>query len=50
MLTTFSDNNFDVCPASETFLPEAIELGGAGCISATANVNPSVWSAVRQRW
>lgn len=46
LLTTFSDNTFDVFPASETFLLEALKLGGAGCISATANVNPSVLSAL----
>jgi 4-hydroxy-tetrahydrodipicolinate synthase len=30
---------FEVFPGSETYLLDALRLGGAGCISATANVN-----------
>ncbi len=32
--------DFDVFPGSELFLLQGLDLGGAGCISATANVNP----------
>ena len=46
LLTTFHDDGFDVFPASEVFLLESLKLGGAGCISATANVNPAVLSAL----
>ena len=37
MLERFDD--FEVFPGSETFLLDALRLGGVGCISATANVN-----------
>jgi 4-hydroxy-tetrahydrodipicolinate synthase len=37
LLTQFP--GFEVFPGSETFLLDALRLGGAGCISATANVN-----------
>lgn len=33
--------NFAVFPGSELFLMDGLENGGAGCISATANVNPA---------
>lgn len=33
--------DFDVFPGSELFLLDALKHGGAGCISATANVNPA---------
>ncbi|MGQ0484643.1 MAG: dihydrodipicolinate synthase family protein [Hyphomicrobiales bacterium] len=39
MLETFPD--FRVFCGSESFLTETVRLGGAGCISASANVNPS---------
>jgi 4-hydroxy-tetrahydrodipicolinate synthase len=37
MLERFA--GFEVFPGSETFLLDALRLGGVGCISATANVN-----------
>ncbi|MGF6597399.1 4-hydroxy-tetrahydrodipicolinate synthase [Paraburkholderia sp. GAS448] len=40
MIRTFGPDGFDVFPASEAFLARAVEIGGAGCISATANMNP----------
>jgi 4-hydroxy-tetrahydrodipicolinate synthase len=40
MIRTFGQDGFDVFPASEAFLARAVEIGGAGCISATANMNP----------
>lgn len=40
LLTEFGGRNFDVFPGSESFLLQGLRAGGAGCISATANVNP----------
>lgn len=40
MIDQFSSSGFDVFPASESLLSKALPLGGAGCISATINVNP----------
>jgi 4-hydroxy-tetrahydrodipicolinate synthase len=39
MLERFAPQGFDVFCASEIFLSQTLALGGAGCISATANVN-----------
>ena len=39
MLTAFP--GFAIFPASESFLSRARPLGAAGCISATANINPA---------
>jgi 4-hydroxy-tetrahydrodipicolinate synthase len=40
-LDEFSRHGFDVFTGSETFLLANMRHGGAGCISATANVNPA---------
>lgn len=40
MLERFQPRGFDVFAGSETFLLATMRGGGAGCISATANVNP----------
>lgn len=40
-LDKFASEGFSVFPGSETFLLKALRSGGAGCISATANVNPA---------
>ena len=40
MLDAFAAGGFDVFAGSETFLLANMRHGGAGCISATANVNP----------
>jgi 4-hydroxy-tetrahydrodipicolinate synthase len=40
MLEQFQPRGFDVFAGSETFLLATLRLGGVGCISATANVNP----------
>lgn len=40
MIESFSSSGFDVFPASEEFLKDAIKIGGRGCISATVNINP----------
>ena len=45
MLDQFQPHGFDVFPGSESFLLPALRAGGAGCISATANVNP--WPIAR---
>jgi 4-hydroxy-tetrahydrodipicolinate synthase len=41
---------FDVFPGSETFLLRAMRHGGAGCISATANVNPAAIARLHATW
>lgn len=39
-----------VFPGSEAFLLDVLRAGGAGCISATANVNPAAIHAVYAGW
>ncbi len=39
-----------VFPGSETFLLHGLRHGGAGCISATANVNPAAIRALHDNW
>ncbi|MEP6943717.1 MAG: dihydrodipicolinate synthase family protein [Betaproteobacteria bacterium] len=41
---------FEVFPGSETYLLEALRLGGAGCISATANVNVAAMRRLIDTW
>lgn len=48
MLDAFPD--FDVFAGSETFLLANMRGGGAGCISATANVNPGPISDLYRNW
>ena len=48
MLERFDD--FEVFPGSETFLLDALRLGGVGCISATANVNVRPMRALIDGW
>jgi len=50
MLDQFQPEGFDVFPGSETFLLAALRGGGAGCISATANVNPGAIAALAASW
>ncbi len=50
MLDTFQPEGFDVFAGSETFLLATKRAGGAGCISATANVNPAAISALADNW
>ncbi|RKF30524.1 dihydrodipicolinate synthase family protein [Paraburkholderia fungorum] len=40
MIDVFARDGLDIFPASEALLSTALPLGAAGCISATANVNP----------
>ena len=41
---------FSVFPGSESFLLQGLRNGGAGCISATANVNPAEISHLFATW
>ena len=50
MLEQFQPEGFDVFPGSETFLLAALRGGGAGCISATANVNPAAIAKLNDTW
>lgn len=50
MIDNFAGAGFDVFPASESFLSAALPLGGAGCISATVNVNPAGIHRVFEGW
>ena len=50
MLQRFTPQNFDVFAGSETFLLATLRAGGAGCISATANVNPRAIGTLARDW
>ncbi|TVQ36733.1 MAG: dihydrodipicolinate synthase family protein [Spirochaetaceae bacterium] len=50
LLQSFQSEGFDVFVGSESFLLAARRSGGAGCISATANVNPGPIAALAQNW
>jgi len=50
MLERFQPQGFDVFAGSETFLLATLRAGGAGCISATANVNPAAIAALARVW
>ncbi|MGI9477809.1 MAG: dihydrodipicolinate synthase family protein [Hyphomicrobiaceae bacterium] len=50
MLDEFQPDGFDVFPGSESFLLAALREGGAGCISATANVNPGPIARLAATW
>jgi 4-hydroxy-tetrahydrodipicolinate synthase len=43
-------DDFRIFPGSEEFLLAAMRKGGAGCISATANVNPAAIHALYANW
>lgn len=49
-IDNFSSAGFDVFPGSESFLLQGLRHGGAGCISATANVNPGAISRLHRTW
>jgi 4-hydroxy-tetrahydrodipicolinate synthase len=49
-LDSFAGQDFDVFPGSETFLLQGMRHGGAGCISATANVNPAPIARLFATW
>ncbi len=50
MLEQFQPRGFDVFAGSETFLLATLRRGGAGCISATANVNPAAIAKLGRDW
>jgi 4-hydroxy-tetrahydrodipicolinate synthase len=50
MLERFQPRGFDVFSGSETFLLATLRAGGAGCISATANVNPAAIAQLDREW
>lgn len=50
MLDRFQPRGFDVFAGSETFLLATLRAGGAGCISATANVNPGPIARLAASW
>lgn len=50
MLDAFAKSGFDVFAGSESFLLANMRNGGAGCISATANVNPAAIDKLYRDW
>ncbi|MGZ5848640.1 MAG: dihydrodipicolinate synthase family protein [Ramlibacter sp.] len=50
MLQQFQPHGFDVFSGSETFLLANMRGGGAGCITATGNVNPGAIMALYKNW
>ena len=50
MLDLFKGEKFHVFPGSETFMLKGLRHGGAGCISATANVNPKAIAQLASSW
>src|SRR5688572_3964539 len=49
-LDAFAKQGFDVFVGSESFLLANMREGGAGCISATANVNPAMIDKLYREW
>ncbi|MFN7086109.1 MAG: dihydrodipicolinate synthase family protein [Burkholderiales bacterium] len=49
-LDAFAKQGFDVFAGSESFLLANMRNGGAGCISATANVNPAAIDRLYREW
>lgn len=50
MLEEFKGEQLTVFPGSETFLLQGLRHGAAGCISATANVNPAAIARLAATW
>lgn len=50
MLERFQPQGFDVFAGSESFLLATLRGGGAGCITATGNVNPAPIAALYKSW
>ena len=50
MLRQFQPEGFDVFAGSEVFLLRTLRGGGAGCITATGNVNPAPMVALFKSW
>lgn len=49
-LDNFAKSGFDMFVGSESFLLANMKMGGAGCISATANVNPGPIDKLYREW
>lgn len=49
-LDNFGSTGFSVFPGSESFLLQGLRNGAAGCISATANVNPGAIAHLFATW
>jgi len=50
VLKSFAADGFRVYAGSESFLLRTMRAGGAGCISATTNVNPRAISTLAENW
>jgi 4-hydroxy-tetrahydrodipicolinate synthase len=50
MLEQFQSPQFDVFAGNESFLLATLRSGGAGCITATANVNPGPLARLARNW
>jgi 4-hydroxy-tetrahydrodipicolinate synthase len=50
MLERFQPQGFDVFAGSETYLLATMRAGGAGCITATGNVNPGAIAQLYRTW
>jgi 4-hydroxy-tetrahydrodipicolinate synthase len=50
MIEEFAPQGFDVFAGSETFLLADLRAGGPGCITATANVNPTKIVQLYKTW
>ena len=50
LLERFQPQGFDVFAGSETFLLATLRAGGAGCITATGNVNPAPIARLARDW
>jgi 4-hydroxy-tetrahydrodipicolinate synthase len=50
LLQAFAKTGFDVFAGSEVFLLANLRGGGAGCITATGNVNPAAIEALYRDW
>ena len=50
LIERFGGSGFDVFAGSESFLLRTLRAGGAGCISATANVNPRAIDGLVRDW
>lgn len=50
LVERFGGDDFAVYAGSERFLLDTLRAGGAGCISATANVNPAAIVELARHW
>ncbi|BAN26476.1 dihydrodipicolinate synthase family protein [Caballeronia insecticola] len=50
LIDAFASSGFEVFAGSETFLLRTLEAGGAGCITATGNVNAAAIARLARDW